>query len=114
MANPHLTDGSVWLLRHGDRDVARLTVTGADMPWTFADVEPLPAFDEFRAVFADQEQALEAGDDELFDACYDRIRADLTLLFPDGRPVAEFLLHVHADGTASWRWTDEPFDDTED
>jgi hypothetical protein len=27
-----------------------------------------------------------------------------------GRPVAEFMLHIHDDGTAGWRWHDEPFD----
>ncbi|MCM2387426.1 hypothetical protein [Streptomyces albipurpureus] len=34
----------------------------------------------------------------------------LTLTFPDGGPVVEFMLHIHDDGTASWRWHDEPFD----
>jgi hypothetical protein len=24
--------------------------------------------------------------------------------------VPEFLLHIHDDGTAGWRWHDEPFD----
>ena len=31
---------------------------------------------------------------------------------PDGRPVPEFLLHVDGDD-AWWRWSDEPFTQTE-
>ncbi|NUP51833.1 MAG: hypothetical protein HOW97_31615, partial [Catenulispora sp.] len=41
---------------------------------------------------------------------YEQIRSALTMTFPDGSPVAEFMLNVHDDGTADWRWTDEPFD----
>ncbi|MFF5446412.1 hypothetical protein [Streptomyces sp. NPDC012888] len=111
MTTPKPTPGSVWLLRHGDREIARLTVTGADMPWTYGTVEELPGFDAFRAVFAEQERAVEREDWDRADACYDRLRAGLTMAFPDGSPVAEFLLHVHADGTAGWRWHDEPFDE---
>ncbi|MER5479668.1 hypothetical protein ABT026_22275 [Streptomyces sp. NPDC002734] len=40
--------GDVWRLHHGDREVARLTVTGFDMPWMYADVETLPGFESFR------------------------------------------------------------------
>lgn len=32
------------------------------------------------------------------------------MTFPDGSPVAEFMLYIHDDGTAGWRWFDEPFD----
>ncbi|MFE7466424.1 hypothetical protein ACFU6R_20285 [Streptomyces sp. NPDC057499] len=99
----------VWHLHHGDRTVARLTVTGSDMPWTHADVEALPGFEEFRPLFAEQEQALDAEDWERAESCYDRIRAALTLTFPDGAPVPEFMLNLHADGTAGWRWHHEPF-----
>ncbi|MEY9904955.1 hypothetical protein ABIA35_001171 [Catenulispora sp. MAP12-49] len=34
--------------------------------------------------------------------------------FPDGKPVAEFWLHVHGDGTAAWRWHNEPFGTADD
>lgn len=47
---------------------------------------------------------------EQADACYTQIRSALTMTFPDGNPVAEFMLHFHDDGTAGWRWHDEPFD----
>ncbi|GGP86919.1 hypothetical protein [Streptomyces melanogenes] len=110
MANPHLTPGSIWRLHHGDQVIARLTVTGTDMPWTHADVEPLPGFDEFRPLFAEQERAVEEDDWERADTCYARIRDTLTMTFPDGSPVAEFMLHIHGDGTAGWRWDDEPFE----
>ncbi|MGW5236551.1 hypothetical protein ACWEQU_30745 [Streptomyces nodosus] len=44
MANPNLTTGSRWRLHHGDQEIARLTVTGAE-------VETLPDFEEFRRPF---------------------------------------------------------------
>lgn len=109
MAHGNLVNGSVWLLRHGEREVARLTVTEADFPWVHADVELLPDFEPFRAVFAEQERALDADDWDQADACYTLIRRDLTLEFPDGSAVPEFMLHIHGDGTAGWRWHHEPF-----
>ncbi|MFF9074837.1 hypothetical protein ACF1BP_24995 [Streptomyces sp. NPDC014735] len=110
MTNPHLTTSSIWRLHHGGQEIARLTVTGADMPWTHAEVETLPGFEEFRPLFAEQERAVDEEDWEQADACYTRIRHALTMTFPDGSPVAEFMLHIHDDGTAGWRWHDKPFD----
>jgi len=110
MANPNLGTGRVWRLHHGDREIARMSVTGGDMPWVHATVETLPGFEEFHDIFAEQERAADAEDWERADACYERIRSALTMTFPDGSPVAEFLLHIHGDGTAGWRWNDEPFD----
>ncbi|MEU3654835.1 hypothetical protein AB0E67_18860 [Streptomyces sp. NPDC032161] len=110
MANPHLTTSSIWRLHRGDREIARLTVTGTDMPWIHAEVETLPDFEEFRPLFAEQERAVDEEDWEQADACYARIRRALTMTFPDGSPVAEFMLHIHDDGTAGWRWHDKPFD----
>ncbi|MBG6134658.1 hypothetical protein [Longispora fulva] len=102
--------GAVWGLHHGDRQVARLTVTGADFPWVQADVECLPAFEEVRSLFVEQEQAFDSEDYDRADVLYDRIRGVLTMTFPGGGPVAEFLLRVYDDGTAGWRWHDEPFE----
>ncbi|MEU4153058.1 hypothetical protein [Streptomyces sp. NPDC026659] len=34
MSNPNLTTGSIWRLRDGGQEIARLTVTGTDMPWS--------------------------------------------------------------------------------
>lgn len=105
-----MEDGAVWRLHHAGQEIARLTVTGGDFPWMHADVETLPGFEEFRSVFAEQEQAIDDEDHERSDACYEQIRKSLTMTFPDGEPVAEFWLHIHGDGTAGWRWHDEPFD----
>jgi hypothetical protein len=102
--------GAIWSLRHEEREIARLTVTGTDFPWVHADVETLPGFDEFRSLFAGQEQAIDEEDHERADTLYARIRAALTVAFPDGQLVPEFMLHVHGDGTAGWRWHDEPFE----
>lgn len=110
MAIPNPPAGNVWRLHHGDHVIAQLIVTGGDMPWTHAVVETLPGFEEFRSVFIEQERAVDEGDWELDDACYNRIRSALAMTFPDGSTVAEFMLYIHDDGTASWRWHDEPFD----
>ncbi|MFD3409561.1 hypothetical protein [Streptomyces cyaneofuscatus] len=110
MPHPNLTSGSIWRLHHGDQEIARLTVTDGDWPWMHADVETLPGFDEFRPLFREQERAADEEGWERIDECYFRIRGALTLTFPDGIPVAEFMLHIHDDGTAGWRWHDEPFD----
>ncbi|WP_201776153.1 hypothetical protein [Streptacidiphilus melanogenes] len=110
MTNTNLAPGSVWRLHHGDHEIARLTVTDNDWPWLRATVEALPGFEGFRPLFAEHEQAVEEEDWEQADLSYFRIRDALTMTFPDGSPVAEFLLHIHADDTAGWRWHDEPFD----
>ncbi|MET9463982.1 hypothetical protein ABZY44_03990 [Streptomyces sp. NPDC006544] len=110
MSNPNLATGSVWRLHRGDHEVARLAVTGADWPWMHANVETLPGFEEFRPLFTEQERAIDEEAWEQIDECYFRIRSALTLTFPDGNPVAEFMLNIHDDGTAGWRWHDEPFD----
>lgn len=107
-----MTIGGIWRLHYGGQEIARLTVTGADFPWIHASVETLPGFEEFRPVFADQERAIDEEDYERGDALYEQIRNALTMTFPDGQPVAEFMLHIHHDGTAGWRWHDEPFDGT--
>ncbi|MFD5497834.1 hypothetical protein ACFWH4_34315 [Streptomyces sp. NPDC127091] len=80
------------------------------MPWTHAEVEELPGFEEFRPLFTEQERAVDEEDRERADVCYTQIRSALTMTFPDGSPVAEFMLHIHDDGTAGWRWHDESFD----
>lgn len=50
---------------------------------------------------------MEADDFEEFDAAYDRISQELTLVSASV-PVADFLLHI--DGYEAWfRWSEEPF-----
>jgi hypothetical protein len=82
MTNPNLTTGSIWRLHHGNQEIARLTVTGTDVPWTHAEVEALPGFEEFRPLFTEQERAVDEEDWERADACYTRIRSALTMTFP--------------------------------
>jgi hypothetical protein len=110
MSNSHLSTGSIWRLYRGEQELARLRVTDVDWPWMYASVEALPGFEEFLPLFADQGRAADAGDWERADECQLAIRSALTMTFPIGNPVAEFLLHIHNDGTAGWRWHDEPFD----
>ncbi|MET9662389.1 hypothetical protein [Streptomyces sp. NPDC006510] len=109
MANPNLTTGGIWRLHRGDQEIARLTVIGTDMPWIYAEVETLPGFEEFRPLFAEQERANEKEDWEQAGACYTQIRNALAMSFPDGSPVAEFMLVIYDDGTAGWRFHDERF-----
>ena len=113
MTNTNVATGSIWRLHHGDQEIVRLIVAEADFPWMYADVETLAGFEEFRQVFAAQEVALDADDDDQIDACYKQIRSHLTMTYPDGDPVPEFMLHIHDDGTASWRWHYEPFPEEE-
>ncbi|MEV6847472.1 hypothetical protein [Actinoplanes sp. NPDC051411] len=37
----------------------------------------------------------------------------VTLRYPEGNEVPEFLLHIQGD-EAWWRWSDEPFDDDDE
>lgn len=46
-------------------------------------------------------------DPQTWEAAYETIRGAVTLHYPGGRPVPEFLLHIDG-GDAWWRWSDEP------
>jgi hypothetical protein len=87
-----------------------LVVTGGDFPWLSARIRAMPGLEAVRPLFAEELRALEHVDDDLgsWQAAYDRIRRAVSLLYPDGRPVPEFLLHVDGED-AWWRWSDEPF-----
>ncbi|MEV6242151.1 hypothetical protein [Lentzea sp. NPDC051838] len=104
----------VWRLHRGSQVVALLTVTGGDFPWMHARVETLPGFDEFRPVFLELEQALDAEEYERAAVLDERVCELFTMTYPDGEQVPEFWLRIYADGTAGWRWSDEPFDDEDD
>ncbi|GAB3813542.1 hypothetical protein [Kribbella italica] len=90
----------IWHLKRGDELVADLVVVGADYPWLQAHVEPTPAYDEVKHLFAELET-----NDEAWAAATAQIRATLTLESPDGTPVAEYLLHIDGE-SAWWRWTE--------
>jgi hypothetical protein len=104
-----ITVGEVWLLHSTDRVVARLVVTGAEDFWMHASVEALPGFEEVRPLFEEQEATIE--DRDFDEVLYHRIREAVTMSFPGGEPVPEFLLYIAADGTAAWRWAPEPFEE---
>ena len=115
MKTVHVDDGErVWRLMRDGELLAELVVTGGDFPWLNARVRPAPGFERIRPPFAQELRALEHMDDDpgSWEAAYDRIRAAVSLLYPDGRPVPEFLLHVEGDD-AWWRWSDEPFTQAE-
>jgi hypothetical protein len=110
-----VNDGErVWRLMQGKELLAELVVTGGDFPWLNARMRPAPGFEAIRPLFEQELRALERIDDDpgSWEAAYDRIRVAVSLLYPDGRPVPEFLLHVDGDD-AWWRWSDEPFTQTE-
>ena len=107
-------DAQIWQLVDGEGVLAELVVTGGDFPWLNAEVRPTGRFERIRPLFEEELRRLDRLDDDLasWEAAYDRIRHAVRLLAPDGRPVPEFLLHI--DGhDAWWRWSDDPFPDTE-
>jgi hypothetical protein len=95
----------IWQLRRGDEPIADLVVVGADYPWLQAHVEPAPAFDEVKHVFADDLAQLESDEDDTWPTAGDQIRTTFTLITPAGTPVADFLLHIDGE-SAWWRWLD--------
>jgi hypothetical protein len=105
-------DEAPWRLYRGDQLIATLTVTDADFPWLNATVETLEGFEEVRHLFAHELQLLDHLDDHVdaWDNAYDAIRSTVTLKYPDGKDIPEFLLHIDGD-QAWWRWSDEPFDE---
>jgi hypothetical protein len=106
---------SVWRLVRGDETLADLAVTGGDWPWLNAELRPAAGFDDVRPLFDDELRLIDlaADDPEPWEAAYRRIRETVSLLAPDGSPVAEFLLHIE-DDEAWWRWSDVPFSETDD
>jgi hypothetical protein len=103
-------ESRVWQVVHDDELLAELVVTGGDFPWLKAQVRPAARFVEVQPLFEDELRRLDHLDEDPapWEAAYDRIRQAVRLLAPDGRTVAEFLLHIDGDD-AWWRWNDEPF-----
>jgi hypothetical protein len=105
-------DEAPWQLYQGDRLIATLTVTDADFPWLNATVQALEGFEDVRPLFARELELLNQLDDDVdtWESAYGAVRAAVTLKYPDGNDVPEFLLHIDGD-QAWWRWSDEPFDE---
>ena len=106
--------GGVWTLHRRDdgRVLAELVVTDGDFPWLNARVDPRDGLADVLPLFADELRRLDGIDDdeESWERAYDAIRAVVTLRYPAGHEVPEFLLHIDGD-EAWWRWSDEPFDE---
>jgi hypothetical protein len=68
--------------------------------------------DEFRPLFDAELTLLEHIEDDVdeWEAAEKAVRAAVSLRYPAGNEVPEFLLHIQGD-EAWWRWSDEPFDD---
>ncbi|MEK2493331.1 hypothetical protein WN990_27620 [Kitasatospora purpeofusca] len=104
--------GEHWrLVRERDGEVlGEIVIDEADFPWLQGRFEPTAAFGAVRPWFEESSALLDAEEYERFDTSYRRIAAALSLVAPAG-PVAEFLLHIDG-GRASFRWSDEPFDES--
>ncbi|HEY1701051.1 MAG TPA: hypothetical protein VGG75_15180 [Trebonia sp.] len=102
--------GAVWQLRHKGEIVASLVVSDSEWPWVYARLQPRPGFGRIQPLLAEELRLLDDIENKVdeWEAAYDEIRKDLTLLYPDGNPVPEYLLHVKNDN-AWWRWNDQPF-----
>lgn len=90
--------GAVWALRRRDdgRKLADLVVTGGDFPWLNARVDPVEGFEDLRPLFAEELLRLDHIDDDTkaWEQAYDAVRAVVTLWYPDGQEVPDFLLHL--------------------
>jgi hypothetical protein len=106
--------GGVWTLHRRDdgRNLADLVVTGGDFPWLNARVDPREGLEKVLPLFAEELLLLDRIDDdtESWERAYNAIRTAVTLRYPEGHEVPEFLLHIDGD-EAWWRWNDEPFDE---
>lgn len=108
MAHPR---GQTWSLYRGEELVADLVVTGSDLPWLNAEVRPCGGFEDVRPLFDEELRLLDDVDNHVdaWEAAYQQVRETVTLKYPEGSDVPEFLLHI--DGAeAWWRWSDEAFD----
>ncbi|MEU9505995.1 hypothetical protein AB0D32_06910 [Micromonospora sp. NPDC048170] len=106
--------GGAWTLHRRDDGgvLADLVVTGGDFPWLNARVNPREGLAEVRPLFAEELRLLDGIDEDVesWERAYEAVRNAVTLRYPEGQEVPEFLLHI--DGNeAWWRWSDEPFDE---
>ena len=104
----------VWRLMQSEELLAELIVTGGDFSWLNARIRAMPGFEAVWPLLEEELRALKNIDDDLgsSQAGYDRIRRVVSLHYPEGRPVPEFLLHVDGE-VAWWRWSDESFTQAE-
>ncbi|MEU1687207.1 hypothetical protein [Micromonospora sp. NPDC005707] len=103
--------GEVWrVYGAGGELLGEIEVEEHDMPWNRGRFRPQPGFEQLRPLFDEWNRAVDSGDPEPIDQAYEAIRAAVTMTYPDGRQVPEFMLGIEGD-YAGFRWHDEPFGD---
>ncbi|KXK59421.1 hypothetical protein AWW66_24245 [Micromonospora rosaria] len=105
-----MSPGEAWRLYHGGGLVGEIEEVERDFPWIHGRLHARPGFEPLRPLFTAWRVALDAEDHPGMERAYQAIRAAVTMTYPDGRPVAEFMLGIEGD-EASFRWHDEPFDE---
>jgi hypothetical protein len=94
----------IWLLARGEDLVAELVVERLDEPWVRGRVVPRDGFATLQPLF-DREQRSAARvheEPEAWTDAYQELRREVRLIKPDGREVANFLLHIDH-RNANWR-----------
>ncbi|MFC0554544.1 hypothetical protein ACFFHJ_26985 [Planotetraspora thailandica] len=102
-----------WELRRGGEILGEVRVNDADFPWLSGEFVAHAGFAEVEPLFA-AELALMKEDEEPdwneWEAAYDRISEQMQLIDPDGKQVADFILHI--EGQDAWfRWIDAAVDE---
>ncbi|MFI6323696.1 hypothetical protein ACIBG8_39640 [Nonomuraea sp. NPDC050556] len=95
-----------WRLSEAGRLVGEIHVDDSDFPWLLGRFVAQDGYVPWAAVFARELALLEADDlGAEWEQLYDLLNAELDLVDPRGRTVAEFLLHVDSDAGPAWfRW----------
>lgn len=100
----------MWRLYHRGELVGEIDVQSHDFPWMYGRFRALPGFEPLRPLFAARSASAGQEGDEAMERDNEAKRAAVTMTFPDGGQVAEFLLTIK-DDAAGFRWYDEPFED---
>jgi hypothetical protein len=98
-----------WTLTSGADLLGAIDVRDSDFPWLSGVWTPTREFDSVAPLFRHELELLDGIDDGVdeWEAAYAKVCEAVTLHYPDGRVVPEFLLHI--DGAKAWfRWSDEP------
>jgi hypothetical protein len=99
-----------WSLTRESKLVGVIDVRDVDFPWLSGTWTPTADFDDVAPLFRHELALMNALKDDVdeWEAAYAQVREAVTLHYPDGNVVPEFLLHI--DGDEAWfRWSDEPF-----
>lgn len=94
-----------WTLRDSARIVAEVVVDDGDFPWLHGTFNPLPGFEDYAPLFAEELRLLKLADKDgtSWGEVYSKITGALTLYDDEGTEMADFLMHIE-DGRARWRY----------